>query len=108
MCRNINLQSVCPTCNGCISESTNKQLCGEARRKGLGFGRCTRGSRCDEKEFRGEECKGCAQATEARMDELDMRDFAARGLGWRSEKLKARSRTAVHQDDSDDGVSYTW
>lgn len=93
-----------------MSESTNKQLCGEARHKGLGFGRCGMGSRPAEKEFRGAECKGCAEVTELRMDELDMHDFAIKGLGWWTKRLNSKSenRPPVYQDDSDDGISYTW
>ncbi|KAI1863259.1 uncharacterized protein JN550_009785 [Neoarthrinium moseri] len=108
MCRSIRMQAICPTCNERISESTNKQICSDARRKGKGFGRCSTGVRPAEKEFRGEECHGCAEVTESHTDQLEMSDFAIRGLGRKTSPNKKPERATAYQDDSDDGVSYIW
>lgn len=108
MCRNVKMQSFCPTCNAMIAENTDKVMCGDARRGGRGFGRCSTGVLPADREFRGRECRGCAQITEAQMNELEMRDFAARGLGWGGKRTaKGRGKTAG-QDESDDEKPYTW
>jgi hypothetical protein len=112
MCRNVKTLSICPTCDQRISENTNKQWCRDARRKGQ-YGRCTTGVRRAEDEFRAEECKGCSDVRESKMNELEMSDFAARGLGWKTPKKTKGNGTGGagrrHRDeDSDDGIAYTW
>lgn len=71
-------------------------MCREARRKGLGFGRCSVGCREEEKEFRGEECQGCAQGSDLQMHSWEMADFKR---GWRT------SRSGKERDS---GGFYTW
>ncbi|ORY61491.1 uncharacterized protein BCR38DRAFT_487249 [Pseudomassariella vexata] len=112
MCRNVKTLSICPTCNEHITENTHQQWCRDARRKGR-FGRCTMGIGRSEEEFRGAECKSCAELRETRMNELEMRDFAARGLGWRTSKGKTAGGRGggggtEQGDDSDDGIAYVW
>ncbi|CAJ2504639.1 Uu.00g120330.m01.CDS01 [Anthostomella pinea] len=102
MCRNIKTLSVCPTCNKQLSENTNKQWCRDARRHGH-FGRCSTGVRKSEDEFRGEECKGCAEVRENAMNELDLEDFAEKRLGWHPSKGRGQA-----PEDSDGEYGYGW
>ncbi|KAK7959792.1 uncharacterized protein PG986_004646 [Apiospora aurea] len=117
MCRKVKTKSVCATCNDRIGENTNTQWCRDARRRGT-LGRCTSGLRRAEEEFRGEECKKCCAARESFMDQLQMSDFAAKGLGWRRTAGggggDGGGRGRVMDNDDDDGDSddygspYTW
>ncbi|KAI1497940.1 hypothetical protein F5X99DRAFT_412568 [Biscogniauxia marginata] len=109
MCRNVKSVSICPTCNKHMSESTNKQWCRDARRKGH-FGRCSMGVRKAEDEFRGAECEGCAKIREKAMNELDMNDFAEKRLGWRTSKGKGDGQGGgdCMLDNSDDEYGYSW
>ncbi|KAK8029743.1 hypothetical protein PG993_011034 [Apiospora rasikravindrae] len=114
MCRKVKTKSVCATCNDRIGENTNTQWCRDARRRGT-LGRCTSGLRRAEEEFRGEECQKCCAARESFMDQLQMSDFAAKGLGWRRTAGggegggRGRVMDNDEEGDSDDyGSPYTW
>lgn len=62
-----------------------------------------------EEEFRGEECRSCAEVRERAMNELDMDDFAKKRLGWQTEgKDKGKGKGRAINEDSDDDVGYGW
>ncbi|KAI1260687.1 hypothetical protein F5Y18DRAFT_249240 [Xylariaceae sp. FL1019] len=103
MCRNVKTLSICPTCNSQLSESSNKQWCRDARRRG-NFGRCSLGIRKAEEEYRGEECGTCAEIREQAMNQVSLDELAQRRLGWRKDS-KGKGRRA---DDSDDDFGYGW
>ncbi|KAH7029664.1 uncharacterized protein B0I36DRAFT_326200 [Microdochium trichocladiopsis] len=83
MCRDICVLYVCSACGEQLSETSTKQWCRDARRKGK-FGRCVAGASRVEDESRREECLACTELREQQMAQL--RDFAVRRLGWRSGK----------------------
>ncbi|KAI1189765.1 hypothetical protein F5B17DRAFT_389965 [Nemania serpens] len=95
MCCDIRTVSTCPTCQTHLSECRTKQWCREALRRGT-FGRCSAGLGQAEEEYRGRECRPCAEIREKAMDEMNMDDFAEKRLGWN------RGR------DSDDDGGYGW
>ncbi|KAI0105115.1 hypothetical protein GGR51DRAFT_520943 [Nemania sp. FL0031] len=95
MCRNVKTVSFCQSCETQLSESSSKQWCREAYRRGT-FGRCSMGVRQAEEDYRGKECRSCIEARERAMDELDWDDLAKKRLGW------------TRAGDSDDDGGYGW